>query len=325
MKGCFGVSILLHAVSSSKRLVPEVITFLHATLIHGCGIAKKETDKVAKSKSRVASNANLDLVSAFTAPPSEQRLLAALQPRLMNFTSTQQSLAVFKPLFQAKKPVPEPKDLHLPLSYLFGSSSSSASTPNTALSQQLFSTVLQLIHQSAQLWQGLESYAELMQPVSDVLGAMLSNQSSQGWSKLSPTGQTYLQHLHKYLQGSSAHAVSLRTPLSASLAPLALKQHNPLFVEGYNPTKDYDPIKERAAAKELTHKLKREKKGALRELRRDTQVIVQQQRALQDAYAAERESKRKETWAQMEEQQRDTNIMQRASKKKERKEGKKKK
>ena len=36
-------------------------------------------------------------------------------------------------------------------------------------------------------------------------------------------------------------------PLEASLAPLALKTHAPIFTgESYNPTKSYDPIKERA-------------------------------------------------------------------------------
>ena len=149
----------------------------------------------------------------------------------------------------------------------------------------------------------------------DTLGHVLEQQKRGSFSSLPPTLQSYTQHLHSYLSSSIAHSISLRVPLEASLAPLALKSHAPLFTEGYNPTKDYDPIKERAQIKELSQKLKREKKGALRELRRDTAVVVQQQRAVQQAHAAEREAKRKEVWSQMEEQQRDTNIMQKASKK----------
>lgn len=327
VKGCFGVSVLLHAVSASKRFTPEVINFLHATLLFGCGIEKAEvTTTPAKKKTSepnqsTIGNKDMDLAAAFTAPPSATRLQSSLQSRQMNFVSTKSSLAVFRSLLTAKKPAAEVQDLHLPLTFLFAT----GDIDSAGVKQQLLATVIQLIHQSAQLWQSLATYAECFQPIADVIAHILAQQSAGSWCHLPPTLQQYLSHLLKYLQGSAAHSVSLRTPLAASLAPLALKQHNPLFVEGYNPTKDYDPIKERAAQKELTHKLKREKKGALRELRRDTAVVIQQQNAIQAAYAAEREAKRKETWQQMEEQQRDTNIMQRASKKADKKEQDKKK
>ena len=161
------------------------------------------------------------------------------------------------------------ESLHIPLQWLFlpNSAAPFAQTATASRAQlSSFSTLLQLVHQSAQLWQQVPCYAELFTPLMDVLGHILSQQ--RGAVVALPTVlQQYTQHLHQYLSGSVQHAISLRTPLEASLAPLALKQHNPLFVEGYNPTKDYDPVKERAAAKELSHKLKREKKGALRELR----------------------------------------------------------
>lgn len=332
VRGCFLTSLLLHSVNASKRFVPEILTFLHATLINGCGIQRspEEQQKAKKDDAALATS------QLFSVTPSATRLRSSLQSRQMNFVPSA-DLACWAPLLQvakAKKGKSTPAstadvDLHLPLQWLFLPNSasvfaSSASGPTRA-QMASFSTLLQLVHQSAQLWQQLPSYAELFTPIMDAIGHILSQQKSGAFAPLPSVLQQYLDHLHQYLVGSVQHSISLRVPLAASLAPLALKQHNPLFVEGYNPTKDYDPVKERAQAKELSHKLKREKKGALRELRRDTQVVVQQQRQLQAAYAAEREAKRKEVWNQMEEQQRDTNLLARASKKKERKEQDKKK
>jgi hypothetical protein len=376
LKGFFAVSLLLHAVNASKRLVPEVLTFLHAALIFGTGIARSDDAKPpaaaaasaaaavsnGKQAKKAAAGASGATDSSATAPaaelfavtPTPLRLHASLQSRSCNFVPSP-ALALWKPLFvndkaaaaapaagkkgkQDAAPVIASQDLHIPLHWLFlsseaplfaaGKSTATLSPSSPSLAAASYSTLLQLVHQAAQLWQpGCVSYAELFVPLLDGLTHLLDLQSQKQLATLPSTLQAYTSHLRSYLAQSSLHSVSLRQPLAASLAPLALKTHAPLFEEGYNPTKDYDPIKERAHIKELSHKLKREKKGALRELRRDTAVVVTQQRALQDAYKAEREQKRKTAWAQMEEQQRDTNILQKASKKAEKKEqdGKKKK
>jgi len=361
LKGFFAVSLLLHAVNASKRLVPEVVSFLHATMIFGTGIARGDEEKMPAPAAAAAAAANgkgkkaataaaasasaAPAVELFSVTPTPLRLHASLQSRSCNFVRSP-ALALWQPLFakaavpaasakKSKKDAAETADLHIPLQWLFLSPAAPLFTaPSTAtpvagqpsLAVASYSTLLQLVHQAAQLWQpGCVSYAELFVPMLDALTHLLDLQDQKQLSTLSPTLQAYTSHLRKYLSQSALHSVSLRTPLAASLAPLALKTHAPMFEESYNPTKNYDPIKERAHIKELSQKLKREKKGALRELRRDTQVVVTQQRALQDAYAAEREQKRKQAWQQMEEQQRDTNILQRASKKKEKKEGKKKK
>ena len=79
--------------------------------------------------------------------------------------------------------------------------------------------------------------------------------------------------------------------------------------------RDYDPNRERAEVKKLSKKLKRERKGAARELRKD-QAFIQSEKAKIDAHMRKKkEQKRKEVWNFQLEQQRDSNIYSRMSKK----------
>jgi nucleolar protein 14 len=58
--------------------------------------------------------------------------------------------------------------------------------------------------------------------------------------------------------------------------PLPIKTSVPKFEEGFDPNKHYDPDKERAEAAKLRKEYKREKKGALRELRKDANFIARE-------------------------------------------------
>jgi nucleolar protein 14 len=70
-----------------------------------------------------------------------------------------------------------------------------------------------------------------------------------------------------------------------TLRPLELHHHRPLpirtsipkFEESFNPDKHYDPDKERSDAKKLQAEYKRERKGALRELRKDANFVAREQ------------------------------------------------
>jgi nucleolar protein 14 len=70
-----------------------------------------------------------------------------------------------------------------------------------------------------------------------------------------------------------------------NLRPLELHHHRPLpirtsipkFEEAFNPDKHYDPDKERSDAKKLQAEYKRERKGALRELRKDANFVAREQ------------------------------------------------
>jgi nucleolar protein 14 len=58
--------------------------------------------------------------------------------------------------------------------------------------------------------------------------------------------------------------------------PLAIKTSIPKFEENFNPERHYDPDKERTEAAKLKKEHKRERKGAIRELRKDANILALQ-------------------------------------------------
>ena len=58
--------------------------------------------------------------------------------------------------------------------------------------------------------------------------------------------------------------------------PLAIKTSIPKFEESFNPDKHYDPDRERAEASKLRAEHKKERKGAVRELRKDANFIARE-------------------------------------------------
>ncbi|GME64648.1 hypothetical protein BKCO1_3500083 [Neofusicoccum parvum] len=81
------------------------------------------------------------------------------------------------------------------------------------------------------------------------------------------------QHLSILLQ----HAKHARRPQELHhWRPLPIKTSVPKFEEGFNPDKHYDPDMERREAAKLKAEYRREKKGALRELRKDASFIARE-------------------------------------------------
>lgn len=73
------------------------------------------------------------------------------------------------------------------------------------------------------------------------------------------------------------HAHLARRPLELHHhKPLAIKTSIPKFEESFNPDKHYDPDRERAEASKLRAEHKRERKGAMRELRKDANFIARE-------------------------------------------------
>ncbi|WPH02698.1 putative nucleolar complex protein 14 [Acrodontium crateriforme] len=96
----------------------------------------------------------------------------------------------------------------------------------------------------------------------------------------------FLQPLQKHnAKKAHQHIKILLQQSTLSRRPLELHHHKeqpirmsvPKFEEGFNPDKHYDPDKERSEAKKLQKEYKREKKGAVRELRKDANFIAREQ------------------------------------------------
>jgi len=82
---------------------------------------------------------------------------------------------------------------------------------------------------------------------------------------------TRIDAVESQLADASKQYTANRNPLtrrSATKAP-EIKLLNPRFEEEFAAGKDFDPDRERAAAKYLRRQLQKEKRGAMRELRKD--------------------------------------------------------
>ncbi len=89
--------------------------------------------------------------------------------------------------------------------------------------------------------------------------------------------QAIITKLSLKLQRLLKHAHLDRRPLELHHhRPLAIKTSIPKFEESYNPDRHYDPDKERTEAAKLKKEYKREKKGAIRELRKDAKSIARE-------------------------------------------------
>jgi nucleolar protein 14 len=94
------------------------------------------------------------------------------------------------------------------------------------------------------------------------------------------------------LQRLMKHAQFSRRPLALHYhRPLAIRTSIPKFEYSYNPDRHYDPDRERAEVSKLRAEYKRERKGAMRELRKDANFIARE--SLKEKKERDREYERK--------------------------------
>lgn len=114
----------------------------------------------------------------------------------------------------------------------------------------------------ADLWREKSAFCEIFQPA-----ALISLQSLKGQKKAA-------QRLSIMLQQAKLR----RRPLELHHhRPQPLRTSIPKFEDAFNPDKHYDPDRERAEASKLRAEYKRERKGAVRELRKDANFIAREQ------------------------------------------------
>jgi nucleolar protein 14 len=112
---------------------------------------------------------------------------------------------------------------------------------------------------AAELWSASPSFVEILTPLLTALKD--SKQTST------------LQNLRARL---SLSRTKRRPLLIHNHRALPIKSNLPKFEENFNPNSHYDPDKERAQAKRLEKEFKREKKGAMRELRKDNNFMARE-------------------------------------------------
>jgi nucleolar protein 14 len=143
-----------------------------------------------------------------------------------------------------------------------------------SLKVSLLDTYVALVDTMAKLWFEKPAFWEIISPFHQTLAQLLGKKSA---SYLPTSTLTKAKVVKKTLRALLAQAKLSRRPLRLhNHKPLAIKTSIPKFEESYNPSKHYDPDRERAEASKLRAEHKREKKGAMRELRKDANFIARQ-------------------------------------------------
>ncbi|VBB72492.1 Putative nucleolar complex protein 14 [Podospora comata] len=137
--------------------------------------------------------------------------------------------------------------------------------PSLELKLSLFTTTLSLLTSASTLWSQTSSFTETFSPALPILSSIPKS--------LSPAIQSLQQHLTRLLQISRLS----RRPLELHHhRPLAIRTYIPKFEDSFDPNKHYDPDRERAELAKLKKEHKRERKGALRELRKDNAFMARE-------------------------------------------------
>ncbi|KAF1912599.1 nucleolar protein 14 [Ampelomyces quisqualis] len=155
---------------------------------------------------------------------------------------------------------------------------------------------------AAELWSTSPSFIEIFTPLLSPLKATNQKASLQTLNARLTTARLrrrpQLLHFHR---------------------PLPIKFSIPKFEESFDPNKHYDPDKERSEAAKLQKEYKREKKGALRELRKDANFIARERLREKKEKDQAYETKYKRLVAEIQgEEGREKNVYEREKRKRQR-------
>jgi nucleolar protein 14 len=283
-------SLLINSVTLSKRLIPEVTSSIDLLL----NLLFNQLD---------ITNDNI-----------YQSIAAGLQSQIAAMFSNQQSKSKKSSKNNKKNSAIEPLNFINLLKEGEGQLQLDSS-----LFQSIISSLLNNIRQLLSIYNNKEikSFNEIFQPFLAIL------EHVQQSNKLSnyPALEQQIRELTPEISSACTSFVSTRRPLTLLYytQPSALVQHTPQFVENFNPHADYDPIKQRAEIKQLQRKVKKEKAGAVKELRKDQVILEKEKARIAAAKSTQYEAQRKRAWTDLQQQATDTNILAKQSKKKSKK------
>ncbi|KAM3525631.1 hypothetical protein NHJ13051_003898 [Beauveria bassiana] len=142
------------------------------------------------------------------------------------------------------------------------------------VSAAILATTLQVLDAAADLWTGKSAFIETFAPA---LCASKHLVSKSCRSKLPSSIAQQAEKLATKLERMSRLAHIARRPLELHHhRRLAIKSFIPKFEETFDPSKHYDHDRERAELAKLQKEHKRERKGAMRELRKDANFMARE-------------------------------------------------
>lgn len=152
-------------------------------------------------------------------------------------------------------------------------------------------TSLKILGEAADMWSGKSSFIETFEKTIDIL----KHVASSACRVHLPDGSlAAIDKLRGKLEKMIKVAQLSRRPLELHHhRPLAIKTFIPKFEETFDPDKHYDPDRERAELAKLKAEHKKERKGAIRELRKDASFMAREKLKLKKAKDAAYEKKYK--------------------------------
>lgn len=145
---------------------------------------------------------------------------------------------------------------------------------NQSLKMALMRTQIALIDHLTDLWAEKSAFSEVFNPIYTVLRFLTSKICAE---KLNDVLIDKIRKTSRKVHKQLIQSLAERKPLLFhNHKPLAIKTSIPKFEESYNPDKHYDPDRDRAESSKLKAEHKRERKGALRELRKDANFIARE-------------------------------------------------
>lgn len=144
------------------------------------------------------------------------------------------------------------------------------------LQHTLIAQFTSLLQMFSTLWAGKTAFFEAFEPAKILLTHLLRSKSLEVLN--SPSLASHLKSVLASIEARLQKAFLTRRPLELHHhRPLPIPSNIPKFQETYSlDKKSYDPDQERVEASKLKAELKKERKGALRELRKDSQFIARE-------------------------------------------------
>lgn len=137
----------------------------------------------------------------------------------------------------------------------------------------LVATFVSLLGSASDLWAEKSAFVEIFTPVRAALKHLRQFFKGKAYAAVRDPIQSTLDKLDSHL---SQARLNRRPLLLHNHRPLAIKSAIPKFEENFNPDKHYDPDRERAESNRLKKEYKRERKGAMRELRKDASFVARE-------------------------------------------------
>ena len=143
-----------------------------------------------------------------------------------------------------------------------------------AIKYNLLGLQISLVSEMAILWAGKPAFFEMMYPIHSILEIVASQEYSS----------VLVENIRGRAKKAAGAILELLAAASQTRRPLRLHNHRPIaiktsmpkFEESYNPEQRYDPNSDRVAVSKLKAEHKRERKGALRELRKDANFLARE-------------------------------------------------